>query len=67
MRWSLFIAGDEGGTNVIIEEGFQLVMHRRLEKLAAFVQAAPPALAVGQIVLDTLALARMRCPSSVAD
>jgi hypothetical protein len=44
-----FVAGDAGGTNVLIEEGFELVVRRHLVSLAAFfVEADPPALAVGE-------------------
>jgi hypothetical protein len=32
---ALFVAGDLGGTNVLVEEGFELVMRRHLVALAA--------------------------------
>jgi hypothetical protein len=50
---ALFVTGDGGGTNVLIEEGYEIVMRRHLMPLAAFlVEADPPALAVGEVVLD---------------
>jgi hypothetical protein len=52
-RELLFVAGDAGGTQVFIEEGFELVVRRHFVALAAFlVEADPPALAVGEIILD---------------
>jgi hypothetical protein len=48
-----FVGGDAGGADVFIEEGFELVVSRHFMALAAFlVQADPPALAVGEVVLD---------------
>jgi hypothetical protein len=42
-----------GGLNILIEEGFELVVRRHLVALAAFlVEADPPALAVGEIIVD---------------
>jgi hypothetical protein len=50
---ALVVAGDAGGTNVLIEEGFELVMGRHLVALATFlVEADPPAFSVGEVVLD---------------
>jgi hypothetical protein len=47
------VAGDAGGTNVLVEEGFELVVRRHFVALAAFlVEADPPALAIGKIILD---------------
>jgi hypothetical protein len=48
-----FVAGDARGTEIFVEEGFELVMGRHFVALAAFlVQADPPALIVGEIILD---------------
>jgi hypothetical protein len=50
---TLFVVGDAGGTEVFIEEGFELVVRRHFVALAAFlVKADPPALPVGKIILD---------------
>jgi hypothetical protein len=57
-----FVAGDAGGTNVLVEECFELVMGRHLVTFAAFfVEADPPALAVGKIIrIDTTAPMRAK-------
>jgi hypothetical protein len=52
-RGLLSSPANPGGPDVLIEEGFELVVRRHLVLLAAFlVEADPPALAVGEVVLD---------------
>src|SRR5208337_4699126 len=50
---SLAVVADDGGLNVGIKVGFEIVMRRHFMALAAFlVQPDPPALALGIVVLD---------------
>jgi hypothetical protein len=47
----VFSSPDASGTNVLIEEGFELMMGRHFVALAAFlVEPHPPALAVGEVL-----------------
>jgi hypothetical protein len=50
---SLVIAGDADGSDVLIKEGFELVVRQHFVALAAFfVEADPPAFAVGKIIFS---------------
>ena len=50
---ALVLAREAGGADVFVEEGFELVVGRHFVALAAFfVEADPPALAIGEVVLD---------------
>jgi hypothetical protein len=47
------ILTDAGGLDVFVQKGFEVVVRRHLVVLAAFlVEAHPPALAIGKIILD---------------
>jgi len=50
---ALRLVADAGGAQIFVEEGFEFVVGRHLVALTAFlVQAYPPALAAGVVVLD---------------